>query len=135
MPVELLIPDGNDALYPQAQVRDDKGNLLATLDLSHAAGGVYTPPAAYVMPDEKYIKIIYITYTDSDHTTESDTYQRDMDIAVIAEWGISEARFILVNFNKKNTVVNNLITKYRPNDEFDVNVTRDGNDVPIEEAM
>ncbi len=80
VPVILQIADGNAGLYPQAEIRDDAANLLVTLDLSHQAEGLYVPAAPYSMPDEIFIKITYIVYTDAGHTTESDVYLRDIDV-------------------------------------------------------
>lgn len=80
VPVLLQIPDGTSTLYPQAVIRDAEDNLLTTLDLSHADNGVYVPASAYTMPDEEFIRVTYIVYTNSGHTTESELYLRDVDV-------------------------------------------------------
>lgn len=80
IPVSVQIVDGATDQYPQAVVYDDQGNLLTTLNLSHEANGLYVPASPYVMPDEVFVKITYIVYEDSGHTTESDAYLRDLDV-------------------------------------------------------
>lgn len=79
VPVCLQIVDGVTNQYPQAIVRDDQGNLLTTLDLSHEANGLYVPGSPYSMPDEIFIKVTYVVYSDAGHTTESTVYLRDTD--------------------------------------------------------
>ena len=80
VPVCLQIVDGAVDQYPQAIVRDDQGNLLTTLDLSHEANGLYVPGSPYSMPDEIFIKVTYVVYSDAGHTTESTVYLRDTDV-------------------------------------------------------
>ena len=80
VPVLLQIEDGATDQYPQAEIRDNGGNLITTLSLSHEANGCYTPLSPYTMPDEDFIKITYIVYSDSGHTTESDIYLRGIDV-------------------------------------------------------
>ena len=60
VPVVLQLVEGVSNQYPQAEVRDDQGNLLTTLDLSHEASGVYVPEFPYLMPNKVFIKITYI---------------------------------------------------------------------------
>ena len=84
VPVVLQIVDGSTGLYPQAEIRDDQGSLLTTLDLSHEASGLYVPGSPYQMPNKIFIKVTYITYTDDVHTVESEIYMRDVDIFVSA---------------------------------------------------
>jgi len=80
VPVLLQISDGATNQFPQAEIRDKDGNVLTTLDLSHEASGLYVPSSPYLMPDEEFIKIIYIVYSDASHTTESLMYLRDCDV-------------------------------------------------------
>lgn len=76
----LQLVDGATDQYPQAQVRDDEANLLATLNLSHQADGVYAPAAPYSMPDEIFIEVSYIVYSDAGHSAENTLYERRLDI-------------------------------------------------------
>lgn len=80
VPVLLQLNDGATDLRPQAEIRDNEYNLLTTLDLSHSASGLYVPGAAYTMPDETFICITYIVYTDVPHNNESAIYQRSFDV-------------------------------------------------------
>lgn len=82
VPIVLQIEDGAVDQYPQAVIRDDEGNLLATLDLAHADNGAYTPASPYLMPNEDYIRVTYIIYSDAGHITESSMYFRDIDVFV-----------------------------------------------------
>ena len=80
VPIVLQIEDGATDQYPQAVIYDDNDNLLTTLNLSHKNNGLYAPSSQYTMPDEDYISVTYIVYSDSGHTTESAVYLRDVDI-------------------------------------------------------
>ena len=79
VPVSLLLVDGATDQYPQAEVRDNEDTLLTTLDLAHVAEGLYRP-AAYTMPNETFVLVTYITYSDADHTTENTNYLRAQDV-------------------------------------------------------
>ena len=82
VPISLLLADGATDQYPQAEVRDNDDTLLTTLDLGHVAGGLYVPAAAYPMPDEVFLLVTYITYSDAAHTTENTDYARAQDVFV-----------------------------------------------------
>lgn len=76
VPVQLQLPDGETGFFPQAEIRDSDDNLLTTLDLAHVAEGNYKPSSDYTMPNEDFIVVLYITYSDSGHTTEATQYAR-----------------------------------------------------------
>ena len=80
VPISLVTADGAINQYPQAEVRDNDNNLLTTLNLAHIASGSYKPSTPYIMPDEVYLLVIYIVYSDSGHTTENTTYERDLEV-------------------------------------------------------
>lgn len=80
-PIATVLEDGNTAQYPQAVIYNPSGAVLATLDLSHIADGLYTN--TYTMPDLELIEIVYIVYSDAAHTTENTKYGRDLDIFVL----------------------------------------------------
>lgn len=48
---------------------------------------------------------------------------------------LGEERFKQLQFNRTNTVVEKRVTKYRPNNEFDVTVDYDADGVPTAEAI
>jgi hypothetical protein len=79
VPVELHLSDGAIDQHPQGFVFDDEGNLLTIKDLVYNAHGCYYPTVPYVMPDEVYISIVYIVYTDAGHTTLSSVYERSKE--------------------------------------------------------
>lgn len=76
VPIFIQLEDGATDQFPRVLVRDPSDVLLQTVDLSHAANGLYTPGTAYVMPDEDYIRLSAIIYSDSGHTTENTAYGR-----------------------------------------------------------
>lgn len=80
VPICLLISDGSEIQYPQAIVTDSDNNSLAIINLAHDANGVYVPSAAYPMPDETFIKVAYVVYSDKERTNENTSYQRDLDV-------------------------------------------------------
>ena len=80
VPVRLLLNDGETGMFPQAVIIDNDGNVLDTLSLTHEANGVYKPATEYVMPNELFIYIVYIVYTNALHTIESTIRRRDVDI-------------------------------------------------------
>lgn len=80
VPILLQIADGATDQYPQAEVRDNEANLLATYNLTHQASGVYIPSLPYSMPDESFIKVTYIVFEDIGHLIESTVYERDLDV-------------------------------------------------------
>lgn len=80
-PIATVLEDGNVAQYPQAVIYNPSGTVLATLDLSHVADGLYTN--TYTMPNLELIEIVYIVYSDAAHTIENTKYGRDLDIFVL----------------------------------------------------
>jgi len=82
VPLALQLIDGNGAQFPQAEIYDDAGVNLATIDLAHVGDGLYEPAVAYVMPNELFIHAVYIVYTDALHTILSTVYLRDIDTFV-----------------------------------------------------
>ncbi len=83
VPVVLITADGDVDQYPQAVIYDHENSLITTLDLVHRANGLYAPSAAYVMPEEVFISVLYIVYEDSDHLIESTKYLRDIDVFIM----------------------------------------------------
>ena len=68
------------------------------------------------------------TFNDDDRTTLE-------GIATDQADQLTEDRFKKLNFNKVNMVSGGLINNYRPNNEFGVAVTRDGDNVPTAETI
>ena len=80
LPIELQIGDGDITQFPQAEIRDNDNNLLDPLDLVHVVSGNYKPIAPYIMPNELYLSIIYIVYSDAGHTILNTDYERDTEV-------------------------------------------------------
>lgn len=81
LPIGLQLESLATDRFPQAVVRNENGGVVTTLDLVHVSGsnGFYQPAAAYNMPDEPFLNVQYLVYTDSGHTTLSPTDQPSMD--------------------------------------------------------
>lgn len=100
VPIVLQLTDGATDKYPQASIRDNEDNLLDTLDLVHVASGLYSLSVAYTMPDELYIAISYMVYTDATHTTLSSAYEIDADL--FTKYNVSESGWMIkIIKNKK----------------------------------
>ena len=82
--LSVQIEDGTSTgLYPRAIVTDDSGSTITggTVDLTVAGstGMYYNAGTALAMPNNAFVTVTYIIYTDSGHTTESTTYLRASD--------------------------------------------------------
>jgi hypothetical protein len=80
VPVFVQLEDGATNQFPRALVYDPDENLLQTIDLDHSANGLYVPGTPYVMPNEDYIRIVGIVYSDSGHTTLNTGYGRTSSV-------------------------------------------------------
>lgn len=100
VPVLLQLADGAIDQYPQAEIRDNENNPLSTLDLAHIGSGLYNSAVAYEMPDEEFISVVYIVYSDAAHSIESSLYERDVD--AFARLAYSDMEFLVkIIKNKK----------------------------------
>jgi len=109
--------DENGTITQTGEMITDDPDLDATLyDLS----GFVSPIKIFITPSEAEVILVNPGFTSADRTTLDAT--------------LSEERFKRLNFNKTNTVVSEKVTKYRPNNEFDVDVTYDIDDVPTDET-
>lgn len=79
VPIELQIADGATNQYPRALVYSEASALLITIDLAHDNQGNYSGNT-YVMPNNEFVKVVYIVYSDSGHTTLNTDYERDLEI-------------------------------------------------------
>ena len=79
VPIELQIADGATDQYPRALVYDQGSLILTTIDLVHDNQGNYSG-SVYAMPDNEFIKVIYIVYSDAGYTTVNAKYERDLEI-------------------------------------------------------
>lgn len=79
VPIELQVADGAIDQYPRALVYSEASVLLITIDLAHDNQGNYSGNT-YVMPDNEFVKVVYIVYSDSGHTTLNVDYERDLEV-------------------------------------------------------
>lgn len=80
VPIVLQLADGAIDQYPRATIYDTAHNLLVTRDLAHSSNGTYIPSVSYAMPDETFVSVVYVVFSDAGHTIESLVYERDLDI-------------------------------------------------------
>lgn len=89
VPVVLILEDGNESRYPQAEVYEPGGTVpVATIDLPHKVKGRYegafTPPAAEIYT------LHFFIYADAGHSIEDITYTRSVDQVVATDSGIDD---------------------------------------------
>lgn len=95
VPLALLLEDGNETQYPQAEVYAAGGTApLATLDLVHKARGRYE--ANYTLTTAGVLTVVFITYADSGHTIENITYSREQEQLVITQYGLDDLAVQLI---------------------------------------
>ena len=84
VPLVLQLADDVNNLYVRAFIWDVTHHLLDSVDLDNITSGIYTQDSGspYVMPDEHFIKVSYVVYTDAAYTIESDIYERDIDVFI-----------------------------------------------------
>jgi len=78
VPIVLILEDGIETRYPQAEVYEPGGTVpIATVDLPHKAKGRYegswTPTAANIYT------LHFFVYADAGHTIEDISYTRSVD--------------------------------------------------------
>ena len=76
VPIFIQLDDGNTSQFPQVEIRNPSDLLLQTVDLSHVANGLYVPDSPFLMPDEPFIRVSGIIYSDSGRTTENTSFSR-----------------------------------------------------------
>jgi len=79
VPIVLDVEDGSTNLYVQAKIYDHLNVLLATVNLSHVATGLYTYQG-YLMPDKEFIKVRFTIFTDNAYTIVDGTHGSDTDV-------------------------------------------------------
>ena len=75
--VSLSLSDGDTGSFPQAKVYDAAGLVVATIDLSHVADGLYH--GTFLAADNDTIgdfTVRDIVYQDAPHTTPANKYDR-----------------------------------------------------------
>ncbi len=82
VPVGVQLTDGSTDQFPQAVIRDQSDILIVTLDLNHLANGLYRPAAPFLMPENTFISVQYLTFSDAGHTTPSN-FSIPIDIFVL----------------------------------------------------
>jgi hypothetical protein len=84
LPLQLLLPDGDETLYPLAYVETEEHAPLAgsPFAMTPEALGNYVNDEYIIAPDSPFRRFIatYIVYEDSAHTIESQFYQRATDV-------------------------------------------------------
>jgi hypothetical protein len=77
VPIAMILEDGNESQFPQAEIYNGGSFPLSVLNLVHKGRGRYeanwTPPIAGVFA------AIFIVYSDSAHTIENIVYTREIE--------------------------------------------------------
>lgn len=105
----LVLEDGNDAMYPQAEIyAAGSGTPAATVDLSHLAKGRYeatwTPSSVGTYTAQFFI------YVDVGHLTENIVYSREAEQIFVSQSGVDDLAASLVRLlglHKENTFIDN----------------------------
>lgn len=67
LPLQVILSDGNSAMFPQAKVYSISGTLLTTLSLTNVSGGLYTN-TTYTPSNATQYFSVYTIYQDAGHT-------------------------------------------------------------------
>lgn len=80
LPLFLQLSDGASGKFPQAHVYDDTDSEdgSSPFDLTHVDNGLYTN-SSFTPGSTGFYRVVYITYSDSGHTTEDTNYPRVVD--------------------------------------------------------
>lgn len=79
-PLRFLAGDGSAALFPQALIYNEANTLLATVNLTHVAGGLYS--GSYTPSALGYFAAAYTAYTDNGHTTAA-AYDKEGELTEV----------------------------------------------------
>ena len=111
VPLALLLEDGNESQYPQAEVYAPGGTTpLVTLNMVHKARGRYE--ANYTLATAGVVTVIFITYADTGHTVENITYSREQEQLVITQYGVDDLALSLIRvlgLVHENTFIDNTV--------------------------
>ena len=95
VPLAMLLEDGNESQFPQAEIYAAGGTTpLTTLDLVHKARGRYE--ANYLLDTAGVFTAVFITYADSGHTVENISYSREQEQLVVTQYGIDDLAIKLI---------------------------------------
>lgn len=112
----LLRADGADPFQPN--------NFITYLNIQSAASTIVTTGGS--SGDG---------FTSNDRTMLQGVATDTTSIKTNQSYQLTINRFKELAFNRTNTIVSGEITNYRPNNEFDVNVTYDGDKIPLSEYI
>jgi hypothetical protein len=101
----MLASDGNTALYPRIHIYNSAGSVVATLNLTHVAEGMYT--SSWTPALEGWFTAVGNFYSDSGHTTLDTNYlgaQEDIYVS-----SIKDKITRLLGLVQENTVMDNQV--------------------------
>lgn len=84
VPIGLQISNGDAAKFPQAVIRDQDDAIITTINLAHVANGFYRPAANFLMPNNAFVSVQYLIFTDAGHTTQATSLGIDVDVFPLA---------------------------------------------------
>ncbi len=97
--------DGNGADFPQFLIYDGTGTVVATLNATHIAGGLYT--ASWTPATEGLYTLVGTFYTDSGHTSPDTRYSKVTEDLDVSSLKASVAR--LLGLVQENTVIDSQV--------------------------
>lgn len=80
IPLTLVLEDGNAGVFPEAKVHDEAGTLVATIHLTHVAGGLYR--STFIVPSAEKFSVLYTVFIDALRTVPSIVYGRAKDVII-----------------------------------------------------
>jgi len=92
--LELILTDGNEAMYPRAFIyAQGSATPTTTVDLVHKAQGRYY--AAWTPVTTGVFTAVFIVYADAGHTIESIMYGRSMEQIQVAQTAMDDLATLL----------------------------------------
>lgn len=77
VPITMILEDGNESQYPQAEIYNGGSFPLSVLNLVHKGRGRYE--ATWTPPIPGVFCAVFIVYADSEHTVENINYTREIE--------------------------------------------------------
>ena len=88
VPITMILEDGNESQYPQAEIYNGNGLPISILNLVHKARGRYE--ATWAPPIVGVYAAVFIIYADIDHAVENITYTREVEQIFATASGVDD---------------------------------------------
>ena len=108
-PIVMILTDGNEAHYPQAEIYEPGGAApIATIDLPHKAKGRYE--GSWTPSSVGAYAAHFFVYSDDTHTVESIVYERAIEQIFVTQSDVDDlaaAVVRLLGLNRENSFIDN----------------------------